>query len=91
MKIVYVESNKKVKKTKEELQKELNASPNKMSQYLVNEYKFVPRKEPIYIVEMSMEEIKLVSFYLELEKRKPIMNVEIDAKIKENDNESTKN
>lgn len=36
---------------------------------------------PLYIVEMTPKEFQLVSFYLELEKRKPIMNVELDTKI----------
>jgi len=31
---------------------------------------------------MTSKELQLVSFYLELEKRKPIMNVEIDAELK---------
>ena len=44
--------------------------------------KMIKLKEPIYIIEMSTSEFQLVSFYLELEKRKPIMNVEIDAKLK---------
>jgi len=43
----------------------------------------VPLDEPIYVVEMTQSEYQLVSFYLELEKRKPIMNVKIDVE-KEN-------
>ena len=44
----------------------------------------VPLDEPIYVVEMTQSEYQLVSFYLELEKRKPIMNVKIDVE-KESD------
>ena len=44
----------------------------------------VPLDEPIYVVEMKQSEYQLVSFYLELEKRKPIMNVKIDVE-KESD------
>ena len=44
----------------------------------------VPLDEPVYIVEMTQSEYQLVSFYLELEKRKPIMNVKIDVE-KESD------
>lgn len=81
MKIVCIETEKRVKKTKKELQKELNACKDDMRKLLISEYKSVPSKEPIYIVEMSAKEIQLVSFYLELENRKPIMNVELDTKI----------
>lgn len=81
MKIVHIETQKRVKKTKKELQKELDDCKNEMSNMLISEYKSVPSKEPTYIVEMSAKEIQLVSFYLELENRKPIMNVEIEAKL----------
>lgn len=85
MKIIHIETQKRVKKTKKELRKELDACINDMSKMLVNEYKCVPSKEPTYIIEMSAKEIQLVSFYLELENRKPIMNIELDTKIiKEN-------
>jgi len=82
MKIVYIEKQKRVKKTKKELRKELDACKNEMSKMLIDEYKSVPSKEPTYIVEMSAKEIQLVSFYLELENRKPILNVKIDTEIK---------
>ena len=81
MKIINIETEKRVKKTKKEYQKELNACVNEMCKMFVSEYKSVPSKEPTYIVEMSAKEIQLVSFYLELENRKPIMNVELDTKI----------
>ena len=88
MKILDIETRKRVKKTKKEYQKDLDACENEMSRMLVSEYKSVPSKEPTYIVEMSAKEIQLISFYLELENRKPIMNVELDTKItKEKDNE----
>ena len=50
--------------------------------FIINEYKSVPTNKPIYVVEMSMEELQLVNFYLELENRKPIMNVEIETCLK---------
>ena len=81
MKIICIETQKRVKKTKKEYQEELNACKNEISKMLVSEYKLVPSKEPTYIVEMSAKEIQLVSFYLELENRKPIMNIELDTKI----------
>lgn len=87
MKIIDIETRKRVKKTKEEYQKELDACKNEMSKMLVSEYKSVPSKEPTYLVEMSAKEIQLVSFYLELENRKPIMNVELDAKITKEKND----
>ena len=87
MKIIDIETQKRVKKTKKELEKDFAACGNNWRKELfVNEYKRVPLKEPIYIVEMSAKEIQLVSFYLELENRKPIMNVEIDTKITEEKN-----
>lgn len=82
MKIIRIETQKRVKKTKKELRKELDACKDEMSKILISEYKNVPSKEPTYIVEMSAKEIQLVSFYLELENRKPILNVEIDTEIK---------
>ena len=45
----------------------------------------VPLDEPIYVVEMTQSEYQLVSFYLELEKRKPIMNVKIDVEKENNE------
>ena len=82
MKILQINNKKQVKKTKKELREELDACINESSKMLVSKYKSVPSKEPTYIVEMSAKEIQLVSFYLELENRKPILNVEIDAEIK---------
>lgn len=87
MKIIHIETEKRVKKTKEELRKELDSCVNEMSRMFVSEYKSVPRKEPVYIIEMSAKEIQLVSFYLELENRKPIMNVELDTKITKEKND----
>ena len=78
MRIVDVLNERWVKKTKKEYQRDLEKYENKM---IVSDYKKVPIKEPIYVVEMSQKEIQLVSFYLELENRKPIMNVEIDTKV----------
>lgn len=87
MKIIHIETQKRVKKTKKELQQELDACINEMNKMLISEYKSVPAKEPTYIVEMSAKEIQLVSFYLELENRKPILNVEIDTEIKKENND----
>ena len=91
MKIIHIENRKRVLKTDEEMEEEISRCSNKMNRMLISHYKFVPTDEPIYIVEMSIEEYQLISFYLELEKRKPIMNVKLDTKIKEvlNEKEST--
>lgn len=90
MKIIHIENQKRVKKTKKELRKELDDCKNEMSKMLISEYKSVPSKEPTYIVEMSAKEIQLVSFYLELENRKPILNVEIDTEIKKENKDEHK-
>ena len=82
MKILQVNNKKQVKKSKKEKLKELNDCKDELSKILVSDFKLVESKEPIYIVEMSAKEFQLVSFYLELENRKPILNVEIDAEIK---------
>ena len=82
MEIIHIETQKRVRKTKKELRKELAACKDEMSKMLINEYKCVPSKEPTYIVEMTSQEFQLVSFYLELEKRKPIMNVKVDTELK---------
>ena len=48
-------------------------------------YEYEELEKPNYVVEMTSDEFQLVSFYLELEKRKPIINVKLDAKLgKEN-------
>lgn len=82
MKILQINHKKQVKKSKKEILEELKACKNEMSKMLVSDFKLVESKEPIYIVEMSAKEFQLVSFYLELENRKPILNVEIDTEIK---------
>ena len=77
MKVIHIKTTEIVKRTKKELKKE-----NGESQFNTPfRYKTVELKEPVYIVELSMKELQLISFYLELENRKPIMNVEIDTKI----------
>ena len=81
MKIRSIEYDKQVLKSEEEYQNELKDCPDDFLR-LISRYKMVSRKEPIFIVEMTQKELQLVSFYLELENRKPIMNVEIDAEIK---------
>lgn len=49
-------------------------------------YDFEKLEKPDYVVEMTSDEFQLISFYLELEKRKPIINVKLDAKLgKESD------
>lgn len=73
------QTQKRVLKTKEEKLKELSKCKNEMSKMLVSDYKLVPSENPVYIVEMTNEEYQLISFYLELEKRKPIMNVKLDV------------
>ena len=64
--------------------KELKACKDDFERSLLSEYKEVPAKEPKYIIEMSNKDFQLVSFYLELENREPITNIELKAKIKSN-------
>ena len=79
MTIIHIKTEKSVKKSRKEMEREQKENCN---HFLLNQYKNVPLKEPTYIVEMSAKEIQLVSFYLELENRKPILNVEVDTEIK---------
>ena len=79
MEIVHISYEKRIKKSKRELEKERRENPKLV---LISEYKSVPTKEPTYIVEMTSQEFQLVSFYLELERRKPIMNVKVDTELK---------
>ena len=79
MKIVHISTETWVDETEEELKEEHNSKQDNL--FLINPRKRVPLKEPIYIVEMTSEELQVVSFYLELEKRKPIVNVQVDAKL----------
>lgn len=89
MKVVYIKTEKSVKRTEKELEEACKEKCGVIGEpWFISPYKQVPLKEPIYLVEMSMKELQLVSFYLELEKRKPIVNVELEAKLKqENKNE----
>lgn len=75
MKIVHIITEKEIEKTPQEIQKDME-NPLSFS----SRFKTIPLKKPIYIVEMSAKEIQVVSFYLELEKRKPILNLEIGDK-----------
>ena len=84
MKIRFIETEKMVRKSPKEIQEECDDGNYKY----VNEFKSVPRKEPIYIVEMSAKEIQLVSFYLELENRKAIKNIEVKAEIEKENKEN---
>lgn len=82
MKVVHIKTNEMVEKTKKELEIE-----TKEKGFPTFEYKTVKLKEPVYIVELSMKELQLISFYLELENRKHIVNVEIDTNIKGDKND----
>ena len=77
MEIIRINDTIAIRKSKREIERELKKCKNEIDKILVNEYKFTPKSKPTYIVEMSMEELQLVSFYLELEKREPIMNINI--------------
>lgn len=88
MKIVQIINKKYVDiKNKRELEKYFKKYGN-LSNTELNLFpptKEIKLKEPVYIVEMTAKEIQLVSFYLEFENRKPIMNVELKTTInKEN-------
>lgn len=77
MKIVHIITEKDEPMTEKEQQEYFENNPKSL---------FLPRKtikleKPIYIVEMTDDELQLVSFYLELERRKPIINVKLDAKL----------
>ena len=74
MKVIQVIHEKRVEKTKKEMEEESKGWKDVL---FSGNYKYVPLKKPLYIVELSIEELQLISFYLELEKRKPIMNVEL--------------
>lgn len=77
MRIVNIAKEKKVWKTEEELEEE------RKDNGWHKPYKTIPLKEPSYVVEMTSKELQLVSFYLELERRNPIINMKLDAEIKE--------
>ena len=81
MKILDIQKYKLVKKTNKEMVAELSQF-ERQELACVDKYKRVEAKEPVFIVEMTANEIQLVNFYLELENRKPIMNVELKAEIK---------
>ncbi len=77
MKIVHIITEKDEPMTEKEQQEYLENNPKS----LFLPCKTIKLEKPIYIVEMTDDELQLVSFYLELEKRKPIINVKLDAKL----------
>lgn len=91
MKVVHIIKEKNVKLSKKEREKMLeeynNAKHDDVDDIFSIRpsmlYKTVQLKEPSYIVEMTNKEFQLVSFYLELERRKPITNVKLDTKLGE--------
>ena len=84
MKIVHIQEEEYVRKTPEEIEEERKLS---VHECLIDPWKKVPLKEPRYVVEMSMEELQLVSFYLELEKRNPIIDINIKDKEEDKPND----
>ena len=83
MKIVHIVDEKYVEiKNKREIEEyfKKNGKPSHIELEVFPPRKKIKLKEPIYYVEMSMEELRLVSFYLELEKRKPIIDINICEK-----------
>ena len=90
MRIVHIVDKKYVEiKNKRELE-EYFKTHNKSSSVELEFFpptKEIKLKEPTYLVEMSAKEIQLVSFYLELENRKPIMNIELETKIAKGEND----
>ena len=87
MKIIHILDYKCVEKPKKVIEREEKKLRESGKFSYVDKFKKVKTKEPTYIIEMSAKEFQLVSFYLELEHRKPIMNVKVDAKLKENKDE----
>lgn len=87
MKVVHIIEEKNVKRSKKELEKmPIEDGVNNIDMFNIRPsrlYKTVRLKEPIYVVEMTNKEYQLVSFYLELERRKPIVNVKLDTKLGE--------
>ena len=81
MKITHILNEKWVKKPNAELLAE-KALKERRLLGVDETMEKVPLDEPIYVVEMTQSEYQLVSFYLELEKRKPIMNVKVDTELK---------
>ena len=82
MKILNIQTDKIIEMTNKEKEKYDKENSNKYGIKLMYPRKVVKLKEPIYIVGMSAKELQLVSFYLELENRKPIVNIELDTKLK---------
>ena len=77
MKLVHIVKEEYVEKTPAEIEEERRLHP-KMC--LFDSMKRVQLENSRYVIELSMEELQLVSFYLELEKRKPIIDINIKDK-----------
>ena len=78
MRIVHIVETKRIKKSREILEEERRSA---QKPHFVDEYKIVRLKKPSYIIEVSIEEFQLINFYLEIEKREPIMNIKVDTEL----------
>lgn len=78
MKIIRIVETEFIRKTDQEIKIE-----KKEKGVFFNPFNEVPLDKPKYIIEVSVDEFQLISFYLELEKRNPIMNVEVKTELKE--------
>ena len=79
MRIVQILEFQEVRKTKEEYEAEAEICNSR----LVYPFKKIHLEKPEYLIRVSIDEFQLISFYLELEKRNPIMNVEVKTELKE--------
>lgn len=79
MEIVRILDFIEVRKTKEEFEKDLKDNSFRN----IYPFKKIQLEKPEYLIRVSVDEFQLISFYLELEKRNPIMNVEVKTELKE--------
>ena len=77
MKILDIKTQEHIWKTEEEQEKERK----ERNAVCVLPYRTKPLKEPVYIVEMTPKEFQLISFYIELERRNPIINTKLNAEL----------
>ena len=79
MRVVRIIEYQEIRRTEEECEAERKMSISG----IFNPFKRIPLDKPKYLIEVSDDEFQLISFYLELEKRNPIMNVEVKTELKE--------
>ena len=81
MKILKIINEERIPKTNaQEIEEQLAKEGKRWFEIEGELFDIKKLEEPKYILEVTNKEYQLISFYLELERRKPITNIQLDTK-----------